>query len=113
MANLIDNVLDLARGRLAGGLAIKRDRGEPLEPALTQVVEELRAAWPERADRGRRCSSMGRSTAIRRASRSLLSNLLANALVHGKGTVRVTARSRDGALELAVANGGAPIPAAK
>ena len=41
----------------------------------------------------------------------LLSNLLANALVHATGTVRVTARSEDGALELAVANAGAPIPA--
>ena len=47
MANLIDNVLDLARGRLGGGMTMNR-RGEPLEPALEQVVEELRAAWPER-----------------------------------------------------------------
>ena len=39
----------------------------------------------------------------------LLSNLLANALVHGTGPVRVRAVSNDGALELAVANGGAPI----
>jgi signal transduction histidine kinase len=38
MANLIDNVLDLARGRLAGGLTIRRKTGEPLEPALMQVV---------------------------------------------------------------------------
>jgi len=111
MANLIDNVLDLARGRLAGGLAIRRDRGEPLEPALMQVVEELRAGWPERAvEVDVQLDGPVDCDPARIAQ--LLSNLLANALVHGTGTVRVTARSRDGALELAVANGGAPIPAA-
>ena len=111
MANLIDNVLDLARGRLAGGLPIRRDKGEPLEPALMQVVEELRAGWPERAvDVDMQLEGPVDCDPARIAQ--LLSNLLANALVHGTGTVRVTARSRDGALELAVANGGAPIPAA-
>jgi len=40
----------------------------------------------------------------------LLSNLLANALVHGTGPVQVCAVSNNGELELAVANGGAPIP---
>jgi signal transduction histidine kinase len=110
MANLIDNVLDLARGRLAGGLAIRRDRGEPVEPALMQVVEELRAAWPERAvDVDMQLGGPVDCDPARIGQ--LLSNLLANALVHGTGTVRVTAQSHDGALELAVANGGAPIPA--
>ena len=110
MANLIDNVLDLARGRLAGGVVMRRDRGEPLEPALMQVVEELRAAWPERAvDVDMRLEGPVDCDPARIGQ--LLSNLLANALVHGKGTVRVTARSEDGALELAVANAGAPIPA--
>jgi signal transduction histidine kinase len=109
MANLIDNVLDLARGRLAGGLALKRNRDEPLEPALAQVVEELRAAWPERPiEADMQLDSPVDCDPARIAQ--LLSNLLANALVHGNGPVRVTARSEGGALELAVANGGAPIP---
>jgi signal transduction histidine kinase len=109
MANLIDNVLDLARGRLAGGLALKRNRDEPLEPALAQVVEELRAAWPERPiEADMQLDSPVDCDPARIAQ--LLSNLLANALVHGNGPVRVTARGKGGALELAVANGGAPIP---
>jgi signal transduction histidine kinase len=109
MANLIDNVLDLARGRLAGGLMIKRNRDEPLEPALAQVVEELRAAWPERPIEVEMNLEAPVDCDPARIAQ-LLSNLLANALVHGKGPVRVTARSEGGALELAVANGGAPIP---
>jgi signal transduction histidine kinase len=109
MANLIDNVLDLARGRLAGGLALKRNREEPLEPALAQVVEELRAAWPERPiEVNMQLDAPVDCDPARIAQ--LLSNLLANALVHGKGPVRLTARSEGGALELAVVNGGAAIP---
>jgi signal transduction histidine kinase len=109
MANLIDNVLDLARGRLAGGLALKRNRDEPLEPALAQVVEELRAAWPERPIGADMQLDAPVDCDPARIAQ-LLSNLLANALVHGNGPVRVTARGKGGALELAVANGGAPIP---
>ncbi len=109
MANLIDNVLDLARGRLAGGLAIRRQTGEPLEPALMQVVEELRAAWPERPiDVDMQLEEPVDCDPARIAQ--LLSNLLANALVHGEGPVRFTARSAAGALEMTVANGGVPIP---
>jgi signal transduction histidine kinase len=109
MANLIDNVLDLARGRLAGGMTIKRNSGEPLEPALVQVVEELRAAWPERPIEVEMSLSEPVDCDPARIGQ-LLSNLLANALVHGKGPVRVRAVGTDGALELAVANGGDPIP---
>ena len=109
MANLIDNVLDLARGRLAGGLALRRNREEPLEPALVQVVEELRAAWPERPTEAEMQLDAPVDCDPARIAQ-LLSNLLANALVHGTGPVRVIARSEGGALELAVANGGAPIP---
>jgi signal transduction histidine kinase len=109
MANLIDNVLDLVRGRLAGGLALKRNPEEPLEPALAQVVEELRAAWPERPiEVDMQLDSPVDCDPARIAQ--LLSNLVANALAHGKGPVRITARSEGSALELAVANGGAPIP---
>jgi len=109
MANLIDNVLDLARGRLAGGLKVDRDRDEPLAPALLQVVDELRSAWPDRPIE----VEMNLDTPVdcdppRIAQ--LLSNLLANALVHGTGPVQVCAVSNNGELELAVANGSAPIP---
>jgi signal transduction histidine kinase len=109
MANIIDNVLDLARGRLAGGMTIKRNSGEPLEPALAQVVEELRAAWPERPIE-LEMSLLEPVDCDPARIGQLLSNLLANALVHGKGPVRVRAVGSGGTLELTVANGGDPIP---
>ena len=90
MANLIDNVLDLARGRLAGGLSVDRDRDEPLAPALMQVVEELRSAWPERLiEVEMKLAARADCDPARIAQ--LLSNLLANALVHGTGPVHVRA----------------------
>ena len=47
MSGLIDNVMDLARGRLGGGMMLTRTR-EPLEPALRHVIDELRSANPDR-----------------------------------------------------------------
>ena len=47
MAELIENVMDLARGRLGGGFTLRRSDCE-LEPVLLQVVQELRVAWPDR-----------------------------------------------------------------
>lgn len=35
MAGLIDNVLDFARGRLGGGIALERETRKPVEPVLT------------------------------------------------------------------------------
>ena len=48
MAGLIDNVLDFARGRLGGGFAIER-RVAMIQPALEQVITELRLSFPERS----------------------------------------------------------------
>lgn len=47
MAGLIDDVMDFARGRLGGGIAVER-RAHDLEPILRQVVEELEASYPDR-----------------------------------------------------------------
>ena len=47
MSALIDNVLDFARGRLGGGIALNRTP-QPLEPVLEQVIAELRASYPAR-----------------------------------------------------------------
>src|SRR3978361_1845281 len=48
MSDLIDNVLDFARGRLGGGITLSRNHNRPLEPVLEQVVDELRTASPGR-----------------------------------------------------------------
>jgi signal transduction histidine kinase len=111
MSGLIDDVLDFARGRLGGGLSLKRDDAEPLQPVLNEIVAELRASWPGReidaqivvnepidCDRGR--------------IQQLFSNLLANALTHGAvdTPVRIRGSTGGGFFELSVANNGEPIP---
>ena len=112
MAALIDNVLDLARGRLGGGLVLDR-ASAALAPVLDQVVSELRVAWPGRKivveshlPRPVRCD-------VRRIGQ-LVSNLLANALMHGaaKGAVTLRATLAADMLEIAVTNEGEPIPPA-
>jgi signal transduction histidine kinase len=47
MSALIDNVMDFARGRLGGGIAISRT-ATPLAPVLQQIVDELRTAHPSK-----------------------------------------------------------------
>ncbi|MEO6092029.1 MAG: PAS domain-containing sensor histidine kinase, partial [Novosphingobium sp.] len=107
---LISNVLDFARQRLGGSLALKLEQGRPLAPVIEQVVSELRLVAPEReivceidlpdslaVDHGR----LGQ----------LVSNLLSNALTHGAPdqSVQLAARCDEGMFELSVANGGEPI----
>lgn len=109
MGRLIDDVLDLARGRLGGGLAL-----DPVEhalaPVLEQVVAELRSTHADRPvdlivalDRPVRCDP-GRIG-------QLLSNLLANAMTHGAAEtpVRVRAATEGARFVLSVANAGSPI----
>ena len=49
MAALIDNVMDLACGRLGGGLPLERSEAGQLEPLVRQVVAELQTSAPDRA----------------------------------------------------------------
>jgi signal transduction histidine kinase len=110
MAGLVDNIMDFARGRLGGGLTVKREAKEPLTPVLEQVIAELKSAWPNviveveidiqepvNCDR----SKMGQ----------LFSNLLSNAITYGHQgrPVRVAARTINGVFELTVTNYGVPI----
>ena len=52
MSALIDNVLDFARGRLGGGIALNRTP-QSLEPVLDQVIAEMRAGLSGEPDRQR------------------------------------------------------------
>jgi signal transduction histidine kinase len=113
MTGLIDNVLDFASGRLGGGLSVNRTPDHELEPALSQVVEELRASWPNRVIETE-FDLAGPVNCDRGRLAQLLSNLLSNALRYGAegAPVRVAARLSGPEFVLSVVNSGDPIPPA-
>jgi signal transduction histidine kinase len=113
MSSLINDVLDLARGRLGGGIGLDLEEVEDLNTALSEVVKELQDGRPGRQivtsiDVGRRVRcDLGRIQQV-------ASNLVSNALDHGSpdSPVKVTARAddRDFIFEVWSANAGEPIP---
>lgn len=109
MSNLIDNLLDFARGRLGSGIGIRKESGR-IEPVLTQVIDELRAANPDRVIRAE-FNAAEPFEADQQRLGQMFSNLLGNALTHGvaDGPIDVSAWLKDGIFELSVANGGKPI----
>jgi phosphoserine phosphatase RsbU/P len=111
MSGLIDNVLDFARGRLGGGIALRRDASRPLEPVLQQVVDELRTAMPDRLiESDLRIADPVNCDRTRIGQ--MVSNLLGNALTHGSPSkpVKIVASTDGGMFMLWIANEGEPIP---
>ena len=113
MSRLIDDVLDFARGRLGGGFALSRDRGEALAPALQQVIDEARSNAGSRQIKLDWRVTEAVNCDPRRIAQ-LLSNLLGNALQHGTADspIIVQASTEDCAFILSVTNIGEPIPPA-
>jgi signal transduction histidine kinase len=114
MLEMIQNVLDFARGRLGGGIPVSMIADENLSEALTHVIAEVQSTHPDHQIH----SSIHLSGPIvcdRSRVAQLLANLLVNAVVHGDSTepVLVSARNHDGQMELVVQNGGAVIPGEK
>lgn len=110
IARLIDDVMDFARTRLGGGLNLDAAEDHDVKPILEHAVQEIELAHPEaeivteydfcdpiHCDGGRIAQ--------------LISNLLANAVLHGEdgAPVIVSAQDRDGSFYLWVTNRGAPI----
>jgi hypothetical protein len=111
MSALIDDVLDFARGRLGGGIALELTEVENVNIGLASVVQELQDAQPESTiisdisvDCSVRCD-LGRLQQV-------ASNLLANALTHGVPTspITISARADETDLVIDVWNAGEPIP---
>ena len=111
MGVLIENVLDFARGRLGGGIPVKRQLVDDLGRTLRMTVDEVQASHPSALlnhsldiPAGIYCDSL-RIT-------QLLSNLLGNAVTHGASGTPVEIRAYADADEivLSVVNQGAPIP---
>ena len=98
MATLVDDILDFARGRLGGGIPVQRQR-VALDGLLQDLVGELRSAHPDRVIEAAVDLADPVACDPRRIGQ-LVSNLLANALVHGAQDrpVRLTAHGRDGEL---------------
>jgi signal transduction histidine kinase len=111
MAGLIDNVMDLARGRLGGGLALERSAAEQLEPLIRQVVAELRMSAPHRVI-DIRIAVTEPVDCDRARIGQLVSNLVGNAIDHGAPDqpIQVTAAIRDDWFEFSVTNAGEQIP---
>jgi signal transduction histidine kinase len=112
MSRMVDDVIDITHARIGQGIPsvpVKCVMGEIVEEA----VAELRLAHP---DRDLRVELTGDSSGTWDRARVLqvVSNLLSNALEHGRDPVivRVTEAPERRAVILAVENRGAPIPPA-
>lgn len=110
MTELIENVLDFARGRLGGGFITTRDGEKPLDPVLLQIVAELRSVRPDQ-DIVTDIDLQEAVVCDRQRIGQLLSNLLDNALVYGapEAPIQVRARAANGEFELFVTNSGPTI----
>ena len=112
MGELIRNVLDLARGRLGGGIPVDRRRDDRIWAQLDQVLAEVRTVHPSRVIEAR-FENGGEVRCDPARIAQLFSNLLATAVAHGDPAlpVQVHARSDANGFRLVVRNGGTPIPA--
>ena len=109
-SELVDNVLDFARGRLGGGMTLSRDASAPLGPVLEQVVAEIVSVNPDH-DIETHFEIEEPVDCDRVRLGQLLSNLLGNAVTHGAKDEPIVVRAvaEDGELTISVANGGQPI----
>ena len=89
MGRLIEDMLDLARARLAGGIVLKREQGD-FKALVERVVRECQAASPERIIETVYSGDFGGHWDAERSPRSPR-NLIGNALKHGDpaGSVEV------------------------
>jgi signal transduction histidine kinase len=110
MGLLIENVLDFARGRLGGGIPVRRTHVDDLQSELHRVIEEVRSSHPAASIQ----QSIDIPTAIdcdRVRVGQLLCNLLGNAVTHGDTQFPITVRAgvEHNLLVISVTNQGPPI----
>jgi signal transduction histidine kinase len=107
MGRLIEDMLDLARARLAGGIVLKCEQAD-IKALVERVVRECQAASPGRVIETVYSGEFGGQWDTERLAQ-VASNLIGNALKHGDPTapvaVRLDATKQDG-ITLSVANRG-------
>lgn len=110
ISDLIDDLMDFARGRLGGHMSLKFEKVD-LQPILMHVIDELRTAHPARCIEVDNCPKMLVDCDPVRISQ-ILSNLVSNALVHGNDQHPVSVRwcAEGEQFELSVGNSCDPIP---
>jgi PAS domain S-box-containing protein len=111
MQRMIEQLLDLTRARLAGGIPLALSPGEvDLAPIVGKIVDEIRAAHPKSIIQ---LSVQGPCFARIDADRfeQVVSNLVENAVAHGDETkpIQVRLDGRKAAVSMAVQNQGTPI----
>lgn len=111
MSEMIDNIMDLARGRLGGGFKIVLQSID-LTKLLIEVSEELKTTWPDRIIE-HKFDIDGEVECDPGRIAQLASNLLANAITHGSidAPVKLEAVVAENFWKIAVSNKGIPIPA--
>ncbi|HYX90049.1 MAG TPA: ATP-binding protein [Myxococcaceae bacterium] len=109
MAHIIDQLLDLTRARLGGGITVERESTD-IHEVCRGVLEEISLAHPDATVRfDPRAEGVGTWDAQRLAQ--VVSNLLANAIQHGAASpIELRSRNEGEDLVLEVHNQGAPIP---
>jgi sigma-B regulation protein RsbU (phosphoserine phosphatase) len=111
-ARLIDQLLDLTRSRLGGGIPIDPIRFD-MNEVCRQVIDEMELTHPDSPLRVERQGDLG-GVWDRDRVYQLLANLVGNAFQHGEPRSEITLRvdGREAELVIEVANRGAPIPQA-
>lgn len=110
MSNLINDVLDLARTRMGGGIVIDRTP-VPIATVIAAITGELQVAHPDSVITTV-IAPMGDLSCDPARLAQLFSNLVGNAITHGDpgAPIDVRAAISDGMFQFSVENTGDPIP---
>lgn len=111
MNDLIDNIMLHAKARLAGGIRIAAESDAPLTEAMTQIVEEVRAASGDREITLDLRIDHPVSLDSARIAQAV-SNLLSNAVRHATPAtpIHVRGHADAGTVEITVTNTGPEVP---
>jgi signal transduction histidine kinase len=107
MGRMIEDMLDLARARLAGGIIVKREPGD-FRALVERVIREHQAAAPERLIETTFAGEFSGSWDGERIAQ-VASHLIGNALKHGDAQAGVQVRldgTADDSVSMSVANAG-------